>query len=71
VDTRYDELESVLLLLGFIEVVIGGVIENINKYTNQKEVAFSFYVFWMCAHAYAVRQRKVLMTTNGPVGYNG
>ena len=28
---------------------IGRVIENINKYTNQKEVAFSFYVLWMCA----------------------
>src|SRR2546428_7527147 len=39
---------------------IGRVIENINKYTNQKEVAFSFYVLWMCAHAYATRQRKVL-----------
>jgi hypothetical protein len=39
---------------------IGRVIENINKYTNQKEVAFSFYVLWMCAHAYAMHQRKVL-----------
>ena len=38
---------------------IGRVIENINKYTNQKEVAFSFYVLWMCAHAYAMRQRRV------------
>jgi hypothetical protein len=39
---------------------IGRVIENINKYANQKEVAFSFYVLCMCAHAYAMRQRKVL-----------
>jgi hypothetical protein len=29
-------------------------------YPNKKEVAFSFYVLWMCAHAYAMRQRKVL-----------
>jgi hypothetical protein len=25
-----------------------------------KEMAFSFYILWMCAHAYAMRQRKVL-----------
>src|SRR5438093_6969972 len=29
------------------------------EYTN-KEVAFSFYILWMCAHAYAMRQRRVL-----------
>ena len=28
-------------------------------YPNKKEVAFSFYVLWMSAHAYAMRQRKV------------
>ena len=39
---------------------MGRVVENINKYTNQKEIAFSFYVLWTCAHAYAMRQRKVL-----------
>ena len=40
------------------------------EYTN-KEVAFSFYILWMCAHAYAMRQRKGSMTMNGLVGYNG
>jgi hypothetical protein len=25
-----------------------------------KEMAFSFYILWMCAHAYAMRQREVL-----------
>jgi hypothetical protein len=25
-----------------------------------RELAFAFYVLWMCAHAYAMRQRKVL-----------
>ncbi len=39
---------------------MGRVVENINKYTNQKEIAFSFYVLWTRAHAYAMRQRKVL-----------
>jgi hypothetical protein len=29
-------------------------------YPDKKEVAFSFYILWMCAHAYAMRQRKVL-----------
>ena len=31
-----------------------------HEYTNKKEVPFSFYVLWMCAHAYAMRQKKVL-----------
>jgi hypothetical protein len=35
------------------------VVDNYD-YANKKEVAFSFYVLWMCAHAYAMRQRKVL-----------
>ena len=39
---------------------MGRVVENIDKYTNQKEIAFSFYVLWTCAHAFAMRQRKVL-----------
>src|SRR5207249_3343894 len=29
-------------------------------YPNKKEVSFSFYILWMCAHAYAMRQRRVL-----------
>src|SRR6266571_3902179 len=29
-------------------------------YPDKKDVAFSFYILWMCAHAYAMRQRKVL-----------
>jgi hypothetical protein len=39
---------------------IGRVIENTNRYTNVKETGFSFYILWMCAHAYAMRQRRVL-----------
>jgi hypothetical protein len=35
------------------------VIET-RDYAKQKEVAFSFYILWMCAHAYAMRQRRVL-----------
>ena len=27
---------------------------------SQREMAFSFYILWTCAHAYAMRQRKVL-----------
>ena len=30
------------------------VIET-RDYAKQKEVAFSFYILWMCAHAYAMR----------------
>ena len=25
-----------------------------------RELAFSFYILWICSHAYAMRQRKVL-----------
>jgi hypothetical protein len=28
--------------------------------TPSEELAFSFYVLWVCAHAYAMRQRNVL-----------
>ena len=32
-----------------------------NSYgVSAKEMAFSFYVLWMCSHAFAMRQRKVL-----------
>ena len=31
-----------------------------DDYTNKREVAFSFYVLWICAHAYAMHRRKVL-----------
>jgi hypothetical protein len=34
------------------------VIDNEGK--PSRELAFSFYVLWICAHAYAMRQRKVL-----------
>ena len=31
-----------------------------HEYANKKEVAFSFYILRMCAHAFAMRQWKVL-----------
>ena len=34
--------------------------DYVNKNLNKREVAFAFYILWMCAHAYAMRQRKVL-----------
>ena len=34
--------------------------DYVNKNPNKREVAFAFYILWMCAHAYAMRQRKVL-----------
>ena len=39
------------------------IVQVIDKreYTkSQREMAFSFYILWTCAHAYAMRQRKVL-----------
>jgi hypothetical protein len=31
-----------------------------NEGTPSRELAFSFYIPWICSHAYAMRQRKVL-----------
>src|SRR5947208_1889158 len=33
---------------------------HVQAYPNKREVAFAFYILWMCAHAYAMRQRRVL-----------
>jgi hypothetical protein len=33
---------------------------DMHEYTNKKEVAFAFYILWTCAHAFAMRQRRVL-----------
>jgi hypothetical protein len=30
------------------------------EYRNKRELAFSFYILWTCAHAYVMLQRKVL-----------
>jgi len=38
---------------------------------EKREVAFSFYILWMCAHAFAMRQRKVLDDNEWPDGYSG
>jgi hypothetical protein len=35
-------------------------IEKVINNQNPSELAFSFYVLWVCAHAYAMRQRNVL-----------
>jgi hypothetical protein len=36
---------------------IGKVIDN---QVPSREMAFSFYILWICSHAHAMRQRKVL-----------
>src|SRR5919198_3238752 len=36
------------------------VIDTREYKKSQREMAFSFYILWTCAHAYAMRQRKVL-----------
>ncbi len=36
---------------------IGKVIDN---QVPSRELAFSFYIVWICSHAHAMRQRKVL-----------
>ncbi|MFZ0512603.1 MAG: hypothetical protein WAM14_13425 [Candidatus Nitrosopolaris sp.] len=31
-----------------------------NEVKPSRELAFSFYILWICSHAYAMRQRKAL-----------
>ncbi|MBV9178186.1 MAG: hypothetical protein JO327_09410 [Nitrososphaeraceae archaeon] len=31
-----------------------------NQGSSSRELAFSFYILWICSHAYSMRQRKVL-----------
>jgi hypothetical protein len=40
-----------------------------NEGEPSRELAFSFYVLWICSHAYAMRQRKAIL--NGQGGYSG
>jgi len=35
------------------------------------ELAFAYFILFICSHAYAMRQRKVLVTMNGQDGYSG
>src|SRR5438445_5519574 len=54
-----DEKFHNMAMLAMEDPSIARVIDT-RDYANKKETAFSFYVLWMCAHAYAMRQRKVL-----------
>jgi len=38
--------------------VIQGVLDNEVKYS--REEAYSFYILWICSHAYAMRKRNLL-----------
>ena len=47
-----------MAMLAMQDPSITGVIDT--RDYAKKIVAFSFYILWMCAHAFAMRQRKVL-----------
>jgi len=48
-----------MAMLAMQDPTITGVIDT-RDYSKKREVAFSFYILWMCAHAFARRQKKVL-----------
>jgi len=54
-----DEKFHNMAMLAMEDPSIARVIDT-RDYANKRETAFSFYILWMCAHAYAMRQRKVL-----------
>ena len=57
-----------MAMLAMNDPLITRVVDT-HEYPNKKEVAFFFYILWMCAHAYAMGLR-VLIIMNGQVGYN-
>ena len=66
-----DEKFHNMAMLVMEDPSIGNVIENVNRYTNVKEIGFSFYILWMCATPMRCDREEYLMIMNGPVGYNG
>ncbi len=45
---------------------------NAHKYPNRRDEGFSIYILWICAHVYAMSQRKVLDNnewTGGCIGW--
>ena len=54
-----DEKFHSMAMLALDDPSIARVIDT-RDYANKREKAFSFYILWMCAHAFAMRQRKVL-----------
>ena len=42
-----------------------------NQGTSSRELSFSFYILWICNHAYSMRQRKVLNDIEWTGGNNG
>ena len=54
-----DEKFHNMATLAMDDPSIVGVIDT-RDYANKRETAFSFYILWMCAHAYVIGQRRVL-----------
>src|SRR6266487_4337911 len=53
-DEKFHKMAEIIMA----DPSIGNVIDNEGK--PSRELAFSFYILWICSHAYAMRQRKVL-----------
>jgi hypothetical protein len=61
--------ELMLLSLAMEDPSIQRVIDAHGNPT--KELAFSFYILWICSHADAMPQRRVLDDNEWSGGYNG
>ena len=55
-----DEKFHSMAMLAMEDPSIARVIDT-RDYANKRETAFSFHILRMCAHAYAMRQRRVLV----------
>src|SRR5438270_13813029 len=54
-----DEKFHNMTMLAMEDPSIASVIDT-REYANKRETAFSFYILWTCAEAYAMRQRNVI-----------
>ncbi len=62
-DEKFHRMTEIIMADPSVTKVVSGI--EAHDYpksygVSAKEMAFSFYILWMCAHAFAMRQRKVL-----------
>ena len=73
-DEKFHRMTEIIMADPSVAKIISGI--DTQDYpksygVSAKEMAFSYYILWMCAHAFAMRQRKVLDDNEWSGWYNG
>jgi len=62
-DEKFHRMTEIIMTDPSVAKVVSGIEAHDYQKSygvSSKEMAFSFYILWMCAHAFAMRQRKAL-----------